>query len=528
MYIRKSTDTEDKQTQSIKDQIDVMTLKAKSLWINIVWTFIESKSAKAPWREEFNKMVAEIYKWKASWIVAWKLDRISRNPVDTWTIQYMLQTWKIDKIITSDREYNPIDAWLLMSVETWMANQYILDLSKNVKRWMNSKTATWVFCWQAPEWYLNDKKTIINDEKNFPIIKTAWELMLTWNYTIPSLVNILNIGFWYKSNKKWKDKITVSWLYWIFKNVFYTWNFLWKWELKKWIHNSMISFEEFEKVQEIIWRKWIKVRPKNLEFAFSWVMRCWECWSAIVWTQKTKKIITTWEIKTYIYYHCSKRKKWCSCNQKRITLNELENQINILLENVEIIPEFRDLAIEILKSEYKAELEKNNAIKESLERALKENEKKLEKILDLLIDWKLDDITYDLKKQEIQSNINLYKWKLSDLDFNKKDIMQITEENFDFVNLIKERFNNSDLKGKKLILTKLGENFVLFNWIMALDIHSWLQPIKNKLPEIKRVYQALEPTKKGISFKETDTYNSYISLWSGGPGLNWHTQGLKP
>jgi len=38
----------------------------------------------------------------------------------------------------------------------------------------------------------------------------------------------------------------------------------------------------------------------------------------------------------------------------------------------------------------------------------------------------------------------------------------------------------------------------------------------------------LEPTKKGISFKETDTYNSYISLWSEGPGLNWHTQGLKP
>lgn len=227
LYARKSTDSEDKQVQSLKDQIDVMKLKAKSLWINIIWTFIESKSAKAPWRNEFNNMISKIYEWEANWIITRKLDRLSRNPIDTGTIQYMLQTWQINKIITSDREYNPIDAWLLMSVETWMANQYILDLSKNVKRWMNSKTANWIFCGQAPEWYLNVEKTIIVDKKNFPIIKNAWDLMLTWNYTIPALVKILNNDYWYKSNKKWRNKITISWLYGIFKNVFYTWNFLW-------------------------------------------------------------------------------------------------------------------------------------------------------------------------------------------------------------------------------------------------------------------------------------------------------------
>ena len=65
-------------------------------------------------------------KWEAKWIISWKLDRLTRNPVDTWTIQFMLQNWTINKIISNDREYSALDAWLLFSVETWMSNQFIL------------------------------------------------------------------------------------------------------------------------------------------------------------------------------------------------------------------------------------------------------------------------------------------------------------------------------------------------------------------------------------------------------------------
>jgi len=48
LYVRKSTDTEDKQVQSIDDQINVMKKKAQLLDINIVEVFQESMSAKAP------------------------------------------------------------------------------------------------------------------------------------------------------------------------------------------------------------------------------------------------------------------------------------------------------------------------------------------------------------------------------------------------------------------------------------------------------------------------------------------------
>lgn len=112
--------------------------------------------------------------------------------------------------------------------------------------------------------------------------------------------------------------------------------------------------------------------------------------------------------------------------------------------------------------------------------------------------------------------------------FWKNNTIEKVEKTLNFILLAKEKFNNWDLKTKKLILSSFGENFILYDWILSLNMHSWLQPIERNLPEIKRIYAGLEPIKKGISFNKTNTNFSFISLWSEGPGLNWHTQGLKP
>lgn len=411
LYVRKSSEGEDRQVQSLWDQIDVMTKKAQQLGINIIGIFSESQSAKAPWRKEFNKMIALLYEWKADGIIAWKLDRLSRNPIDTGTVQYMLQNGTLQKIITSDREYHPVDAGLLMSVETGMANQYIIDLRKNVLRGMNSKTEKGIFCGQAPEWYRNNKeeKTIEIDALNFRLVRKAWDFLLSWIYTVPQIVEMINTDYAYKSNKKWWKEMTIWWLYGIFKNVFYTGNFMWKWEIKTGTHAPMISMQEFEKAQDILGRKWTKIRPKTLEFAYSGIIRCGECWSSIVATQKTKLIKTSWETKDYIYYHCSKRKKWCSCSQKRITLETLESQIESYLEKIEIIPEFRDFALKILKNSYKDEIQNQEFLKKNIKQNITDIEKKIERLLDLLIDRSVSNDIYQKKKELLQKELCIYR-----------------------------------------------------------------------------------------------------------------------
>lgn len=91
LYARKSSESEERQVQSIEDQLKIMRKKADHLGIKIVEEFTESMSAKAPWRYRFNEMVERLKNWEAEWIISWKLDRLTRNPIDTWSIQYMLQ-----------------------------------------------------------------------------------------------------------------------------------------------------------------------------------------------------------------------------------------------------------------------------------------------------------------------------------------------------------------------------------------------------------------------------------------------------
>lgn len=530
LYARKSTEWDERQVQSLDDQVDIMKKKAKDFGIQIVEVFQESMSAKAPWRYKFNEMIGRIHAREAEWIIAWKLDRLSRNPIDSGSIQYMLQTGALLQVITNDREYNPEDSGLLMSVENGMSNQFIIDLKKNVIRWMNSKTEKWIFCWQAPEWYFNNRleKTIEVDEKNFPIIRKAWDLMLQWTYTVPIIVDMLNSDYGYKSNKKWRDKITVSWLYGIFKNLFYTGNFMWKWEIKPWTHKAMITMWEYNLVQEILGRKWIQIRPKKHEFAFTGLIKCWECDGTIVATEKTKQIKTTGDIKSYVYYHCSKRKKWCKCTQKRITLENLESQIEEILWHIEIIPTFKEIAIKILKSSYKDEIQTQETIKSNLLTSIQSSEKKLEKLLDLLIDSKIDDTAYNSKKQIIQREILAYQENLKQYENGSLEIFEKTEDIFHFITLAKERFQNGNLRDKKEILSKLGKNFVLFDWVLALDMHSWFIPLQKHLPRIRKEYDAWELIKKGSSKRILEPNSSLICIWSGGRGLNSHTQGLKP
>ena len=62
IYARKSTEDEGRQVQSIDDQINFLTKKAKDLGLNIVEIFKESKSAKDPdVRVEFYKMFTLLF-----------------------------------------------------------------------------------------------------------------------------------------------------------------------------------------------------------------------------------------------------------------------------------------------------------------------------------------------------------------------------------------------------------------------------------------------------------------------------------
>ena len=192
LYCRKSTEDSSRQILSLDSQEKEMTDRAKDLGLDIVKVFRESKSAKKPDnRPQFSELIGLIKRGKIEGVICWKIDRLSRNPIDSATIQWLLQQNQLKIIQTMERQYLPNDNALLFNVESGMANQYILDLSKNVKRGIRAKLEKGFWPNMAPIGYLNkDSQTIIDPDRG-KYVRKAFEMYKTGKYGVKQIADIL-------------------------------------------------------------------------------------------------------------------------------------------------------------------------------------------------------------------------------------------------------------------------------------------------------------------------------------------------
>ena len=196
LYARKSSEDKNRQVTSIEDQITELKRLAERLDLNIVEIISESKSAKAPGRGGFNRMLELLQKGKAEGILCWKLDRLARNPIDHGKVAWMLQNEVIQRIYTHSNEYKPSDNVLMMQVEFGMATQYVRDLNVNVSRGTRQKAERgWCPSSSLPLGYLHNHftrdsksdKEIIIDKERYPVVRTLWEMLLTGKYSVADI-----------------------------------------------------------------------------------------------------------------------------------------------------------------------------------------------------------------------------------------------------------------------------------------------------------------------------------------------------
>jgi site-specific DNA recombinase len=380
LYARKSTDTEDRQAQSLDDQVKVMKEIAKREGARLTGEPLrESKSAKRPdARPVFGELLREIEDGKIDGIVCWKLDRLSRNPSDSGRIQQLLQDGKLKHILTAEKSYFPEDNAIVFSVEAGMSNQYIRELSSNTRRGMQSKAEKGNKPGVPPVGYLNDRleKIIYADPERFNLVRMLWDKMLTGTYSMAQLVHIADEELHITTPVRGKTggkPIAYSSLCVMFKNRFYTGKLPFKGGLYPGKHPAMITEEEFERVQQII-DPAPTTRPKDKTYNFQLrnLFRCGECGFAITAEQKHKTIKSTGEVKEYIYYHCTGKSKAIKCSQPRLHVSEdvLLEQIKDKLSRFTIDPDFYKLAIEALAQEEDEVIEKDQAKTLARDRAI--------------------------------------------------------------------------------------------------------------------------------------------------------------
>ncbi|MGD0576482.1 MAG: recombinase family protein [Candidatus Staskawiczbacteria bacterium] len=495
LYARKSSESEDRQVASIQSQIDVLTQIAKQENLEIIDILSESKSAKAPERPIFNKMIERINKGEAQGIICWKLDRLARNPVDGGNISWLLQRGAIRHIRTYERSYYPTDNVLMMSVEFGMANQFLRDLSQNTKRGLKSKAEKGILPAPAPTGYINvaerGNKTIAPDPKRFHLVKRMFDLMLTGNYNPIRILKIANEewGFTMPSGKK----LGRSTIYNIFTKSFYCGLFEYPHGSGVWhtgIHKKMITEEDFDKIQVILGRKG-KPRPQSHIFAFAGLMKCAECGASITAEEKVKRQ-KNGNVHQYIYYHCTKKINK-NCSQKCIEEKELKSQILRILEQIEIPDTFHKWALKNLKIDTAKEKENIKNIKADKQKEYNACVKKIDALIEMRLNLELSEEEFLDKKHTLTKERNRLQGVLNDAENRASQWIEKAEALINFAKDAKTNFENGTLNQRREIFSALGSNLLLKDKILSISIQKPLILIEEAVKEVKAIHSRLEP-----------------------------------
>ena len=460
LYARKSTDVEDKQILSIEAQLAELRELAKRENLYIADEFIEKQSAKIPGRPIFNKMISRIQAGEAQGIICWKIDRLSRNPIDSGKIQWLLQQEIIKHIQTHGQSHFPNDNVLMMSVELGMANEYVRQLSENTARGLRQKARNGDYPGLAPFGYINNPliKKIAIHHKNAKLVKKIFELYATGNVRLEDLAKVLENG---DVKSKNNNRVHISRISHIINNPIYYGHFRHAGEIYEGKHEPIISKDLFDKANAILRGKGRKPKKEANPRPFCGLLSCGSCGMGITGEIKIKRQ-KNGNKHLYTYYHCSKKSKIKKCFEQSVRGEKLERQLSAKLEEY-IMP--KELAIKLFEM-LDVEEQKNKQTASVVVLELREEEQNISKNLARLTDlYVAEDIEREdyLKRRHSQmSDKKSIEEKIGRILRNPSAWIEPTREWVKNALTLDEIAKTNDLPSKKISLQKIfGSNLTL-------------------------------------------------------------------
>jgi len=501
IYLRKSSEAEDKQIQSIDDQRRELKEFAVRNGLNIIGEFEESQSAHHPGRPIFNNVMKRIEKGISNGLLVWHANRTSRNPVDSGTLINLIDEGKLIHVRTPSHIYgNTSTEKMMLALECMMAKKDSDDKSEAVKRGLRGRYIKGLPNGVAPIGFLNDKsgekgnRKWLVDKDRFESVRRLLEEFLTGRYSIRKLMNFANDKLGLRTtlhSKQGGKKLGISYICdTILKNPVFAGFFFAKdgvrHELSKDVPR-IITEDQYWQIQKIIGNRGRSRPSKNIHlFAYVGPTQCGTCGGSVTAEHKHQLICSecknkfSFSHKThcpkckiaiekmkdplylhYVYYHCTKNKDR-NCPEGSVSELYIDGYLSLYYkQNLQISKSLSEWCIDNLEqlgsSDHKDKLE----IKISLEKTLTKKENELKELALMKTRGLLEDDEFLSLKAILGAEIRGLRKEIQDLNHIDPQRLERAQRAFNLAVGVAKIFEMGTTKEKKEALSEIGSNLTI-------------------------------------------------------------------
>lgn len=404
LYVRKSTEEEDRQVLSIESQLHELRAYAQREGLSVIEEFVEAKTAKQPGRPIFNFMLEQIEADKATGLLAWHPDRLARNSVDGGRIIYLVDIGKLaDLRFPTYRFDNSAQGKFMLSIMFGQSKYYVDNLAENVRRGLREKLRRGEWPGWAPLGYAHDykRRIVIPDPDKAVLVRKLFEVYATGDYSLEELHR--EVGRWGLTGKAGKP-VRKSVLASLLRNPFYYGVMVWRGEHYEASHPPLITKVLFDRVQRVLAQRSKPMMRGKITYPFIGLMRCGECGA----------MITAERQKGHVYYRCTK--KVHPCSQRFLREEALLAQIGTTISKVAVDMETRDKVLNRWENQVSEASNASLSRSRQIAQRLQACDEQMERLLDLYVAREIIAEEYQRKKAKLLNEKQELKEALGEIE----------------------------------------------------------------------------------------------------------------
>jgi DNA invertase Pin-like site-specific DNA recombinase len=492
---RVSTEEQKNEGSSLPAQTARLKEYCKRKNFEIIHNFSFDESAYKIKRDEFDKIIEVIGKTRECIAVCFdKVDRLSRNVFDKRVslLYEMALSGKIEIHFVSDgqilNEHIGATEKFHFQINLGLAKYFSDAISDSVKRAHEQMVRDGRITGRPPVGYMSvkideEKRDIVPDPIRAPLIRRAFELYASGNYSVETLRNKLILEGLTNLNG---NPIAPSILERMLKNPFFH-GIMQRKDGKEFPHRykTIIDQKLFQDCQDVFaGRRKAPTKNAGKVYAFQGILTCANC--GCRYTPETHK-------GRFVYYSCTNARRRC----KKVYVNENDLLVPVF-KDLEMMGKLSQADIERLTHELKQSHESKTLYHthavDTLQKQYNDAQARIDNLLDLLIDGKIPQDAYDRKQQ-------ILKKRQYDLGIQLEDYTKADESYHLAANMVlsiakrsKDIFESSEPEEKRVFLNYLLQNSTVNGKNLSYSLRSPFNTILELTTQPTRgAYRDLNP-----------------------------------